>query len=107
MTCLICPHCQMLTALNPTMTHLSPEWRQKLLEAGFPADELRLGVAEEILARLPARLDGGYPIAVFRDHKGWCVWYLNEINYYADSTLANAAAAMYYYLSEHHLLPQS
>lgn len=60
--------------------------------------------AEEILRRLPVRLDGGYPIAVFRDHRGWCVHYRDEMQF-TDDTLSNAAAAMYCHLSKSNLLP--
>lgn len=96
------------------MIYLSSEWRQKLLDAGFPSEELKLGVCEEILRRLPdniqisvsnySGLKKRYGILLSSSHG---VVLPNGIIAHNDEedSLANACAATYCYLSDNHLLP--
>lgn len=107
--------------------YLSPEWRQTLLDAGFPAEELNLGVAEEILRRLPVFIETprqSYQIRIGKYLNGYEVKYeaskpfallpdrskspaILRQKQMIDDTLANAAAAMWIYLKENNLLPET
>ena len=106
--------------------YLSPEWRQKLLNAGFPAEELKLGVAEEILRRLPDPLkllvkgdSATDNLRIMRRKNGdWRVYYKNPSRggsshgprvrcSFENSSLANAAAQMFCHLAENNLLPSA
>lgn len=108
------------------MTHLSPEWRQKLLDAGFPAEELNLGVAEEILRRLPHSIDLteknatemdrrtlqlpiNLHLSILPDGADWKIEYSSAYAERAEwehgESLANATASMWVFLKENNLLP--
>lgn len=97
------------------MTYLSPEWRQKLLDAGFPAEELKLGVAEEILRRLPKSVAtknrNVHRLSInCNGGKRWQIMYGDDIFESPiivdpDKSLANAAASMWMFLRTSNLLP--
>jgi hypothetical protein len=72
--------------------------------------------AEEILRRLPDILEERFSLIIFRDYnreekkQEWCLMYEhipNRMPLYSESadTLANAASAMYVFLSKNNLLP--
>lgn len=103
--------------------YVSLEWREKLLAAGFPPDALALGVADEILRKMPEVIwieNRSYAFAINKadghfDEGGWQIFY-RRIPYGEDdfsttarleesSSLANAAAAMFVFLAEQKLLP--
>src|SRR4051812_14487131 len=99
---------------------ISDEWLEKLIAAGFPREDLCLGVAEEILGRLPKRISRllvDYDLVIESVPAGdqFCVRYREKEDGYTfmlaiaysqhDTPLANAVAAIYCYLSEQKLLP--
>lgn len=91
------------------MTYLSPEWREKLIAAGFPESELMLGCSDEILRRLPPATLISRSVPMPRGKIGWrwrVYWDDSELKDRSevDESLANAAAAMYCYLAEQKLL---
>lgn len=64
--------------------------------------------SEEILRMLPQLVNHfGLIIARTPDNQGWEVAYLGGYKGFREPSLANAAAAMYCYLSENNLLPSS
>jgi len=102
------------------MSHyLSDEWRDKLLAAGFPKEDLCIGVAEEIISKLPEALYLGEErnavyLSIMPDGSKWIVLYSPEYdqrrcdkeNFWKRSknSLADAAAIMYVFLVEQELL---
>lgn len=99
--------------------YLSDEWREKLIEAGFPESELVLGCSDEILRRLPDSIlsNSGHIVPLLIAYRAWSskgfnIRYADGLVYGSDQacvvsgdTLANAAAAMYCFLSTNNLLP--
>lgn len=98
---------------------ISDEWRDKLEAAGFPMEDLCLGVAEEILRRLPAaieqdNIDDDFLLTAEMSPGGsWDVGYHGQIEglwafpVKTSESLSNAAASMFCHLAKHGLLPKA
>ena len=102
--------------------YLSDEWREKLIEAGFPESELVLGCSDEILRRLPQTMVNQFGCTALLTadvHPDMQLWEVNYLDWESRpcwinnderkvvgsaDTLANAASAMYCYLSTNNLL---
>lgn len=87
---------------------ISDEWRDKLIAAGFPKNDLCLGVAEEILRRLPQQTSEDDFLCISPEENGWAMYYDTRelpIHIQKADTLVNAAASMWIHLKENNILP--
>ena len=94
---------------------ISDEHLKKLIEAGFPKEELCLGVAEEILRRLPREIDNTFGNWKSTLHIGLSEEGFWEIEYHdrdgtlkvKNKSLADSAAKMWIHLKKFDFLPES
>lgn len=97
-----------------SLTNSAKEWYVECQwqNEGNHLEWMAAPTAEDILRRLPERLPGVFgdesllQIQPLHGMSGWSVFYhsLGDDDH-SDKSLANAAAAMYYYLAEQKLLP--